>query len=156
MEEGTPPLVQDDKGRWVSPLEPALADVAPRSFAEDELLAACGIEPSLAADAPPPPQLPPHSTVDAHGCAYPPLEYAHNMGFDAAEIGAVASALPRSAPSTQRQLDAMLRVKAEEDDDAAVIQLLAAGASPTAGNFPLQPQAGARGGGRAGGAAERR
>ena len=142
-EEGTPPLVQDAAGRWVSPLEKALPDVAPAPMSEAELLAilaACGIEPAAAAALP---QLPPHSTVAAAGSSYPPLEYGHNMSFDASEIGAVARALPKDVASTQPALDAMLRVKSEEDDAAAVEQLLAAGASPTAGNFPLQPQAGA-------------
>jgi hypothetical protein len=143
-EEGTPPqpLVQDAKGRWVSPLERALPDVAPPPLSEGELLAACGIEP--AADDPALlPSLPEHCAVDAHGSSYPPLEYCHNMGFEAAEIGAVARALPKGAASTQRALDSMLRVKSEEDDAAAVGQLLAAGASAAVGNFPLQPQLGA-------------
>eukprot|EP01047_Picozoa_sp_COSAG01_P027331 COSAG01_NODE_1800_length_9205_cov_18.778058_11_plen_298_part_00 len=150
-EEATPPLIKDPLGRWVSPFEPPLADVAPSPLTEEELLAACRIEPPACAGAgaggndaaAAPPQLPPHSTVVAYGSSYPPLTYCHNMGFDAGEIGAVARALPKRSPSTQNQLDGMLRVKAEEDDAAAVEQLIAAGASVTAGNFPLQPQAGA-------------
>jgi pimeloyl-ACP methyl ester carboxylesterase len=152
---GTPPrqevepanmeLVQDHKGRWVSPLEPALADVAPDPMTEEVLLGAVGIDPPRP-EAAAAPSLPPHSSVSAPGGDIPPLQYGLFMGFDAVELGAVARALPREpecAAATQKALDSALQVKAEEDDPEAVTQLLAAGASATAGRMPFEPQKGA-------------
>jgi hypothetical protein len=125
-------LILDPRGRMVSPLEPPLDDAV--QILSDQQL-------TDAVEAPAPTLLQPGAVVDAYGATYPPLDYVHNMGWDAEELGKLARLIP--LPHGQGQLDGMLMVKAEDNDAAAVEQLLAAGANPNAGRFPLQPQKGA-------------